>query len=87
MGTILNIFDHTPVTYTPDSDADGVNDQDDDCPNTESGIFVDEQGCDLDSDADGLRDSDDQCPQTDPGVIVDNTGCDLDSDNDGVRDR
>ncbi len=70
-----------------DSDGDGVNDPDDQCPDTPEGVRVDENGCALDSDGDGVADADDQCPGTPAGARVDDNGCALDSDGDGVADH
>jgi len=70
-----------------DSDGDGVNDPDDQCPDTPRGVRVDEAGCALDSDKDGVSDADDQCPGTPTGARVDAAGCALDSDGDGVADH
>lgn len=70
-----------------DSDGDGVNDPDDQCPDTPEGVRVDEEGCALDSDGDGVTDGDDQCPGTPSGARVDDEGCALDSDGDGVADH
>ncbi len=69
-----------------DSDADGVPDRLDQCPNTPKGAKVDAKGCPLDSDGDGVFDGLDMCPNTPAGVKVDNKGCPLDSDADGVPD-
>jgi len=46
----------------PDSDKDGVFDNQDKCPNTPAGRKVDAQGCELDTDGDGVVDSQDKCP-------------------------
>lgn len=70
-----------------DSDGDGVNDPDDQCPGTPEGVRVDETGCTLDSDEDGVGDTDDQCPGTPSGARVDDRGCALDSDGDGIADH
>ena len=72
-----------------DSDGDGVNDDNDRCPNTPAGTQVDSVGCEIvmDADGDGVRDADDKCPGTVRGAAVDADGCELDSDNDGVVDR
>jgi len=67
-----------------DSDHDGVDDVNDNCPNTPAGVVVDTVGCPLDGDNDGVYDSDDKCPNTPAGVSVDASGCALDSDGDGV---
>ena len=50
-----------------DTDEDGINDRDDQCPETTEGTIVDSAGCatnQLDSDADGISDASDQCPNT-----------------------
>jgi OOP family OmpA-OmpF porin len=69
-----------------DSDGDGVVDSKDMCPDTPTGIKVDENGCPLDSDKDGVPDYLDDCPGTPNGASVDKTGCPLDSDRDGIPD-
>ncbi len=69
-----------------DSDGDGVPDSKDICPNTPSGVKVDELGCPLDSDNDGVSDYLDKCPNSPAGIKVDKDGCPLDSDNDGIPD-
>ncbi|MFQ3575285.1 MAG: OmpA family protein [Cytophagales bacterium] len=65
-----------------DSDKDGVPDKTDKCPNTRTGVKVDEFGCDLDTDGDGVADFDDECPEV-AGLIK---GC-PDGDNDGIADK
>lgn len=80
-----------------DSDADGVFDPSDLCPNTPPGAAVDATGCPaaaIDTDADGVVDTLDQCPGTPPGTVVDATGCppplagvNPDEDGDGVRNE
>ena len=67
-----------------DSDGDGVADPDDLCPDTPSGVAVDEHGCIPDSDRDGVLDTADKCPDTPAGEAVDKQGCLLDDDRDGV---
>ncbi len=69
-----------------DTDADGVPDKRDKCPNTPKGAVVDANGCPIDSDGDGVYDGIDKCPNTPKGVVVDATGCPIDSDGDGVPD-
>ena len=69
-----------------DDDNDGVNNNQDLCPNTPAGVKVDLKGCELDSDGDGVVDSKDMCPNTPAGVKVNAKGCELDSDGDGVVD-
>jgi OOP family OmpA-OmpF porin len=58
-----------------DSDADGVIDSQDLCPNSPAGAKVNGQGCELDSDGDGIVDSHDRCPNSKAGTKVDNNGC------------
>ncbi len=69
-----------------DSDADGVRDEDDVCPETPQGVRVDEFGCPVDTDGDGVPDYLDRCPGTRSNIIVNADGCPLDSDEDGVPD-
>lgn len=66
----------TVVVKPPlDTDADGVVDEQDQCPSTPKGVAVNAVGCPLDSDQDGVTDNIDQCPQTEPGKAVDAQGC------------
>ena len=58
-----------------DSDADGVYDADDACPETPAGASVDAKGCPLDTDNDGVPNNIDQCPNTPTGAKVDARGC------------
>lgn len=74
------------VARVMDSDNDGVDDSQDQCPATARGARVDSSGCELDSDNDGVVDSMDKCPATARGAQVDSNGCELDSDKDGVVD-
>ncbi len=72
-----------------DKDGDGVFDDLDECPATESLLAVDDRGCaanQRDSDEDGVNDDLDDCPGT-TGGIVDQVGCVLDGDGDGVPDQ
>jgi OOP family OmpA-OmpF porin len=67
---------HSPMpAVDPDTDADGVNDASDRCPNTPAGVSVDAKGCALDSDHDGVADHRDSCPSTFPPALVDDNGC------------
>lgn len=75
-----------PDTRPLDSDADGVIDARDRCPDTVRGARVDSQGCELDGDGDGVVDRLDRCPTTPAGRKVDSQGCELDGDGDGVVD-
>ena len=77
-----------------DTDGDGVNDNEDLCPNTDPDQDVDQNGCSLsqrDSDGDGVNDDLDQFPY-DESEAYDNDGdgigdnSDTDDDNDGVSD-
>ena len=77
-----------------DSDYDGVHNNLDQCPDTQSGTLVDSLGCPtLDSDHDGIADSADLCPDHNDNIdINDNNipdGCDalVDSDADGISNR
>lgn len=69
-----------------DSDADGVPNSSDACPDTPQNIKVDEFGCPVDSDKDGVPDHLDRCENTPAKVNVDRDGCPLDFDRDGVPD-
>ena len=75
-----------PVVAIPDTDGDGVLDNEDQCSGTPAGVKVDAVGCPLDSDRDGVYDYLDKCPGTPAGIQVDGDGCPLDSDRDGVYD-
>ncbi|DAC23829.1 MAG TPA: YHYH protein [Candidatus Thalassarchaeaceae archaeon] len=65
----------------PDTDGDGVNDQQDICPGHDDHIDADEDGipdgCDDDDDGDGVSDDADLCPGYDDT---------MDSDSDGIPD-
>jgi len=69
----------------PDEDGDGINDENDKCPNAEGTVQY--RGCPIpDSDKDGIPDDQDKCP-TIAGLAGYN-GCAIpDSDNDGVNDE
>lgn len=71
-----------------DSDGDGVNDNDDRCPETSSGAMVDKNGCPIDSDGDMVPDGLDHCPGTNRNAYgsVDINGCPIDTDFDGIPD-
>src|SRR5665648_809581 len=71
---------------TKDTDMDGVSDNKDKCPNTPTGVAVDEEGCPVD-DGDGITNSADICPNTPKGYKVDASGCPFDTDKDGVIDE
>lgn len=58
-----------------DSDADGVADSTDQCPNTPAGVAVDARGCALDKDGDGVPNYRDKCPSTPQARQVDKFGC------------
>jgi len=63
------------VVPVGDDDNDGVNNNQDLCPNTPTGVKVDVKGCELDSDGDGVVDSQDLCPNTPVGNVVNSDGC------------
>ena len=77
----------------PDTDADGVLNENDLCPNTPLGETVDANGCSigqLDDDNDGVQNSDDLCANTPTGEQVNASGCSqsqLDDDGDGVMNN
>jgi OOP family OmpA-OmpF porin len=71
---------------TKDSDGDGVEDDDDLCPDTQLGVIVDQFGCPVDTDQDGVPDYLDLCSNTPANIPIDVDGCPVDSDNDGVPD-
>lgn len=75
----------TEVVTPPDSDGDGIPDDQDKCPNTPG--LAKYNGCPIpDSDNDGVNDELDKCPNT-PGLAKYN-GCPIpDSDNDGINDE
>lgn len=58
-----------------DEDEDGIEDNIDICPETPTGVLVDNFGCPLDSDADGVPDYLDKCPDTQQDIMVDENGC------------
>ena len=62
------------ITDGEDSDGDGVDDFNDECPETPSGVVVDYRGCPLDSDKDGIPDYMDEQPNTQSGAMVGPTG-------------
>jgi hypothetical protein len=79
----------------PDSDADGVPDVEDACPDNPEDVdsFQDDDGCpDPDNDGDGVLDDDDNCPLDANGNQADldtdglGDACDPDDDGDGVDD-
>lgn len=76
----------------PDTDRDGVGDDEDQCKDTPAGKHPDpfRPGCpEGDEDGDGIPDVDDPCPVTPPGSKPDpkRRGCPfIDSDGDGVSD-
>lgn len=76
----------------PDTDGDGVADDEDQCKDVKQGPHPDpyKLGCpEADEDGDGVPDSDDPCPLSPPGDHPDpeRPGCPLiDSDGDGISD-
>ncbi|UKM65731.1 thrombospondin type 3 repeat-containing protein [Flavobacteriaceae bacterium GSB9] len=83
----------TAVFVKKDDDNDGIPNDIDTCPNTESNATVNKNGCSamqIDSDGDNIWDAIDLCPFTATGFEVDTNGCALyqkDSDQDGVFDN
>ncbi len=71
------------VETLPDTDGDGVFDENDKCPEV-AGV-VENDGCPIDRDGDGVADEKDKCPRT-AGPIA-NNGCPFDKDKDGVPDN
>jgi OOP family OmpA-OmpF porin len=69
-----------------DNDNDGVEDDNDMCPDTPPGVKVDKFGCAVDTDKDGVPDYLDKCPNTPKNISVDLDGCPLDVDGDRVPD-
>jgi len=69
---------------TNDSDMDGISDKKDKCPNTPTGVAVDENGCPKDTDGDGVADNMDDCPTV--AGLTSLKGC-PDSDKDGIADK
>ena len=75
-----------------DDDGDFVPNFEDNCPNTDAGLSVNQFGCadnQIDDDGDSVFNDLDLCPQTPLGVLVDTTGCSeaqllTDDDLDGV---
>lgn len=67
-----------------DSDMDGVSDKKDKCPNTPTGVAVDDKGCPVDTDGDGVADYIDDCPTV--AGVSSLKGC-PDSDKDGIADK
>jgi hypothetical protein len=76
-----------------DADKDGIQDDDDECPELEEDLdgFEDSDGCpDFDNDDDGVSDDADKCPKEkeDADDFQDDDGCeDPDNDGDGVLDK
>ena len=67
-----------PVSAQNDADGDGVEDNDDECPDTVSGDSVDSFGCSEtqnDTDGDRVLNDDDLCPDTPAEEEVDADGC------------
>lgn len=79
---------HAKLHYEPkanDYDGDGVEDNNDHCPNSPHGKKVNKIGCPIDSDEDGVADEEDVC--IDKAGPRENLGCPWpDKDNDGIVD-
>lgn len=72
---------------TMDQDGDGVFDFDDMCPDTPSGVEVDEKGCPLDKDNDGVPDYLDQDNSTPLGTNVNGKGVAISKDDFAILDN
>lgn len=58
-----------------DEDGDTILDENDQCQNTSSGVYVDDKGCALDRDSDGIPDYLDKCPDSPSFDNLDEHGC------------
>jgi hypothetical protein len=85
MARMKNRAKHHYVPKASDADGDGVEDNNDHCPNSPIGKKVNKIGCPIDSDDDGLADEEDVCPnKVGPR---ENLGCPWpDKDDDGIVD-
>jgi OmpA-OmpF porin, OOP family len=87
-GNDMFLFHSVGITFNAgkkkDADGDGVADRKDKCPDTPTGVPVDENGCQFDKDNDKVYDSMDECP--DVAGIVELKGC-PDKDLDGIADK
>ena len=72
IGDVANV-DFTSLEKS-DTDKDGVNDMEDECPGTAPGIQVNSKGCPMDSDNDGIPDFRDKEPNSPAGALVDENG-------------
>ncbi|MEL0267446.1 MAG: helix-turn-helix domain-containing protein, partial [Candidatus Poseidoniales archaeon] len=63
------------ASETLDSDGDGVGTNADQCPETDTNVTVDVNGCALDGDNDGVPNPQDDCPSTEGGAEVSEAGC------------
>lgn len=64
-----------PVVVLLDGDGDAILDENDQCLDTPSGVYVDNSGCALDRDNDGIPDYLDQCPDSESLDNLDDNGC------------
>jgi OOP family OmpA-OmpF porin len=64
-----------PVVVLQDGDGDAILDENDQCLDTPSGVYVDESGCALDRDGDGIPDYLDQCLDSAATDSIDENGC------------
>lgn len=69
-GAVYTLEAHI-VSVATDTDGDGIDDSQDQCPEQPG---PEPHGC-PDSDGDGVHDGDDLCPGTSPGASVDEDGC------------
>ena len=84
------LYSFNQIELILDRDQDGIIDELDQCPDTEAGQEVDENGCSFnqrDDDQDGVINGRDKCPETPEGETVDSDGCTAlqrDQDQDGI---
>lgn len=85
VATGFGLISSISFVEVPDSDMDGISDDDDNCPTDFNADQADADGdgigdvCDEsgDQDNDGVSDALDQCPLTKAGMVADNTGCSI----------
>lgn len=81
----LRLFGKKTTVLPPDRDGDGINDNDDKCPD-QAGV-AEYQGCPIpDTDGDGINDKEDKCPTV--AGTKEYQGCPIpDTDGDGINDK
>ena len=98
-GPAIDVVSVTEEALEQDADGDGIDDDEDNCPDDANPdqADLDDDGvgdaCDPDVDGDGTDDAEDNCPldynpnQSDGDGDGDGDACDPDDDNDGVSDE